>query len=118
MVAAGIYLAATTGQAELIVSGTAAAFSLATRVSPRLIAFLMCRLGFDGQLTRDPEAARLEQPTLFAPAAAAAGVRGPFGKRARGYSIQLWASRHAAALLAGAALGLAAVRFIRRPASP
>ena len=118
VVAAGIYLAATTGRAELIVSGTAAAFSLATRISPRLIAFLMCQMGFDGQLTRDPEAARLEEPTLFAPALVAAPVRGPFGKRARGFSTQLWASRYTGVFLAGAALGAAALRLIRRPASP
>ena len=122
VVAAGIYLAATTGQAELIVSGTAAAFALASRVSPRLVAFLMCQLGFDGQLTRDPEAARLEHPTLFEPASAAAPVRGPFGKRARGHSIQLWARCQertvARSVLAGAAAGAAALRLIRRPASP
>ncbi len=118
IVAAGIYLAATTGRAELVVSGTAAAFALATRVSPRLIAFLMCRLGFDGQLTRDPEAARLEAPTLFAPSSEAAPVRGPFGASARRFSVHLWATTHSAALLAGAVAGVAAIRLIRRPASP
>lgn len=118
VVATGIYVAAITGQAELIVSGTACAFSLAQRISPRLIAWLMPRLGFDGQLTRDPEAARLVQPTLFAPSAEAGSVRGPFGRSARGYSVQLWARRYSSALLMGAAAGVAALRLIRRPASP
>ena len=118
VVAAGIYLAATTGRAELIVSGTALAFEWVTRISPRLTAFLMCRLGFDGQLTRDPEAARLEQPTLFAPSAEAAPVRGPFGASARRFSVQLWLNRHSTALLVGAVAGVAALRFSRRPASP
>ena len=43
VVAAGIYIAATTGRAEMIISGTAAPFSLAQRISPRLIAWVMCR---------------------------------------------------------------------------
>lgn len=118
VIAAGIYHAAQTGPAELIVSGTAAAFSLATRLSPRLIAFLMCRLGFDGQLTRDPEAARLEQPTLFAPSADAAPVHGPFGRSARSFSVQLWITRTLAAGAAGLGGGMAALALNRRPASP
>ena len=118
VVAEGIYLAATSGRGELIVSGTAAAFSLMTRISPRLTASLMCRLGFDGQLTRDPEAARLEQPTLFAPSAEAAPVRGPFGRRARGRSVQLWFSRTVSAISPALVAGAAALRIIRPPASP
>ena len=120
VIAAGIYLAATTQRAELIISGTAAAFSLLTRLSPRLVGMLMCRLGFDGQLTRDPEAARLEQPTLFAPSAEAAPVRGPFGRFARGWSVQLWATRGTSALLTTVLNGAnaLALRITRRPASP
>jgi len=89
IIAEGIYLAARLGRAEVPVSGTAAIFSLATRISPRLIAYAMTRLGFDGQLTRDPEAARLEEPTLFTPSAQASPVRGPFGRRARRFSLHL-----------------------------
>ena len=48
VVAAGIYLAARTGAAETVVSGTVAAFSLVSRISPRLIAWAMTRLGFEG----------------------------------------------------------------------
>ncbi len=90
VVAAGIYLAARLGRAEMPISGTAALFSLATRVSPRLIAYAMTRLGFDGQLTRDPEAARLEAPTLFAPSAEPSPIHGPFGRLARRRSFHLW----------------------------
>ena len=118
VVAQGIYLAATTGRAEVIVSGTAAAFFLVTRLSPRLTAFLMCRLGFDGQLTRDPEAARLEQPTLFAPSGEAGPVQGPFGRSARRFSVQLWAIRNVRPIALAGLAGAAAVRLIRRPASP
>jgi short-subunit dehydrogenase len=89
VIAAGIVLAVRLGHAEMPISGTAAIFSLATRVSPRLIAFAMTRLGFDGQLTRDPEAARLEEPTLFAPSALPSKVRGPFGRRAKRSSLHL-----------------------------
>ena len=118
VVAEGVYLAAATGRAELIVSGTAAAFALGQRLSPRLIAFLMSRLGLDSQLTRDPDAARLEAPTLFAPSAEAAPVRGPFGGRARGWSVQLWVTRHGSAVMTALAAAAIALRIIRRPASP
>jgi len=93
VVAAGIYLAARRGRAEMPISGTAALFSLATRISPRLIAFAMTRLGFDGQLTRDPEAARLEAPTLFAPSELPSTIHGPFGRLARRHSTHLWLTR-------------------------
>jgi short-subunit dehydrogenase len=118
VVAQGIYFAAATGRAEVIVSGTAAVFSLVTRISPRLTGFLMCRLGFDGQLTRDPEAAKLELPTLFAPSTQAGAVRGPFGRSARGVSVQLWVSRKFRPIVFAGLAGAAAVRLIRRPASP
>ena len=94
VVAAGVYLAATRGTPEMLVSGTVVLFWLATRVSPRLIAWTMTRLGFEGQLTRDPDAAELLSPTLFAPLAVASPVHGPFGRGARGFSIQLWLVRH------------------------
>lgn len=99
IVAAAIHLAALRGAPEMVVSGTAAAFSIAARVSPRLIAFAMTRLSFDSQLTDDPEVARLEQPTLFAPSAEASPVHGPFGRHARQHSLQVWLCRHGRALL-------------------
>ncbi len=89
VVAAGIYLAARLGVAEMPISGTAAIFSLAARISPNLIAFAMTKLGFEGQLTRDPEAARLEAPTLFEPSPEASPVHGPFSARARQGSVHL-----------------------------
>ncbi len=89
VVAAGIYLAAMRGAAEMPISGTAAIFALASRLSPSLIAFAMTRLGFEGQLTRDPEAARLEAPTLFDPSCQASPVHGPFGGRTRRGSFHL-----------------------------
>ena len=117
VVAAGIRMAVRTGRAEVIVTGTAAVFSLATRISPRLIAHAMTRLGFEGQLTRDPAATCLECPTLFAPSDQAAPVYGPFGHMARRRSLHLWASR-GWAWRPGLGRLAAALRLIRRPAAP
>ncbi len=98
VVAAGIYHAATKGGAEVIVSGTAHAFLLATRAVPGLIAWCMTQLGFEGQLARDPEPERLANPTLFAPSEDASPVRGPFNSQARGTSLHLAATRALAVL--------------------
>ncbi len=118
VVAAGVYLAATTGRAEVLVSGTVAAFSLVTRLSTRLTAVLMSRLGFDGQLTRDPEIARLKHDTLFVAADHASPVHGPFGG-ARRHSTHLWLISRCSALAGrGQVATAAALRTIRRPASP
>ena len=76
VIGAGIYFAATTGRAEVAVSGTAVAFSLITRISPRFTAYLMSRIGFDGQLSRDPDAVRLQTADLVrAGGGRAAGAR-------------------------------------------
>ncbi len=119
IVAAAIHLAALRGRPEMVVSGTATAFSIAARLSPRLIAFAMTRLGLDGQLSDDPEVARLEQPTLFAPSAEASPVHGPFGRRARQRSVQVWLSRHGRALLGlGLLVGVVAAWVIHGSAPP
>ena len=93
VVAAGIHLAATKGGAEVVVSGTASAFRLATRIAPGLIAWCMTQMGFDSQLSRDAEPGLLANPTLFEPAACASPVRGPFGRHARTTSLHLAAAR-------------------------
>ena len=119
VVAAGIHLAATTNRAEVTVSGTALAFAFISRLSPCFTAFLMSKIGFEGQLTRDPDVARLECATLFEPAREAQPVHGPFNRRARRGSVQLWLSRRCGTLMGlGAIAGVAALRIIRRPASP
>ncbi len=93
IVAEGIYYAATKGGAEVIVTGTASLFSLVNRIAPELIAWCMTQLGYEGQLSRDPEACALAANTLFAPSAKASPVHGPFGRRARAHSFQLAAKR-------------------------
>jgi short-subunit dehydrogenase len=89
VVAAGIYHAATKGRAEVTITGTAAVFGLVTRAAPELIAWCMTRLGFDGQLSRDPEVRALAAHTLFEPATCPSPVHGPFGQHARGRSLHL-----------------------------
>lgn len=93
VVAQGIWQAVASGPREMTISGTAAAFSLATRIAPGLIAWCMGRLGIDGQLTEDPDAVRLQEPTLFVPSERVFAVRGPFGRGARTWSVQLWLRR-------------------------
>ncbi len=93
VIAAAIYLAALRGSPEVLVSFTVVVFSLMNRLAPGLIAYTMTRLGFEGQLTRDSAAARLEQPTLFSPSTSSSPVHGPFGHRARRVSVQLWLMR-------------------------
>jgi hypothetical protein len=94
------------------------AFALLTRLSTRLTGFLMSRMGFDSQITRDPEIAELEQPTLFAPSDLASPVHGPF-EGARRHSSQLWLISRCSALAGrGQVATAAALRTIRRPASP
>jgi short-subunit dehydrogenase len=93
VVAAGIYHAATKGGAEVVITGTASLFSLVVRAAPGLIAWCMTKLGFEGQLSRDPEACALASHTLFAPASGPSPVHGPFGRHARAHSVHLAAKR-------------------------
>lgn len=121
VVAEGIYLAATGRRREVRIGSVTVLFALGNRLAPGLMSFLVGRLGYAGQMTTLPEAARLRDPTIFAPSARASGARGPFNDEARGYSVQLWLSRHrgtAAALGAACALLLAHGRRRRRTRRP
>jgi short-subunit dehydrogenase len=90
VVAQGIWQAMTNGRAEMAISGTVVAFSLATRIAPRLMGWCVGQMGFERQLTRDPGACALQEPNLFEPARRVFTVHGPFGRRAREWSAQLW----------------------------
>ncbi len=92
--AEGIYLAATRGTPEFVISGTAVAFSLLSRLSPGFVAFLMSRLGFDRQQARDCEPEWPASSTLFEPSGCASPVHGAFGRRAKRHSLHLWACRN------------------------
>jgi short-subunit dehydrogenase len=93
VVAQGIWQAFVSGRPEMTISGTAAAFSLATRMTPGLIFWCMGRCGIERQLTRDENACRLLEPTLFVPSRRALGIHGPFGRGARRWSMHLWLQR-------------------------
>jgi short-subunit dehydrogenase len=89
VIARAVYLCATGKRTEWLATSTILGFALICRISTRLAAFLMTRLGYDGQLTRDPDALALAEPNLFAPARRLTDTRGPFGARARGWSAQV-----------------------------
>lgn len=108
VVAQGIWLAVVSGRPEMTISGTAAAFSLATRVAPRLIAWCMGQMGIERQLTRDRDAYQLQEPTLFTPSQRVFSVRGPFSKGAREWSAHLWLERRLTMTAALFTLGLGA----------
>jgi short-subunit dehydrogenase len=93
VVAQGIWQAVASGRREMTISGTAAAFSLATRLVPGVIAWCMARFGIERQLTRDRDACRLQEPTLFAPSQRVVDVHGPFGTGARAHSMHLFLER-------------------------
>ena len=93
VVAQGIWQVVASGRPEMTISGTAAAFSLATRIAPGLIAWCMSRFGIERQLTRDRDACLLQEPTLFAASRRVFDVHGPFGNGARTRSLQLFLER-------------------------
>ena len=90
IVAQALYLAATGRCREMTVSSIVLAFSLVSRLSPTLAAWLTERLRFDSLLSRDPAAVAAEAHSLFTPPQRVFGVHGPFGDRARGWSAQVW----------------------------
>ncbi len=93
VVAQGIWQAVASGRREMTISGTAATFSLATRLVPGVIAWCMSRFGIERQLTRDRDACRLQEPTLFAASQRVFDVHGPFGTGARARSMHLFLER-------------------------
>ena len=90
VIAEAIWLAVKHGKADTVVSGTAATFSLACRISPTLIAWCMGKLKFECQATRDQIAYDLLEPTVHVASERALGARGPFGAYARNWSAHVW----------------------------
>ena len=90
VIAEGIWLAVQYGKADTVLSGTAAAFSLACRISPTLIAWCMGKLKFECQATRDQGAYDLLEPTVHVASERALGPRGPFNAYARKWSAHVW----------------------------
>ncbi len=90
VIAQGIWLAAKQGNSDTVVSGTAALFSLACRISPTLIGWCMGRLKFERQTTHSESAYACLEPTVHAASTQSLGTRGPFGALARNWSAHLW----------------------------
>jgi len=121
VVAGAIHLAVMSRRPEMQVGGVTVLFALAAKLAPGLVGKAILRLGPAGQTTDSPEAMRLRKPTLFAPSPDPSGIRGPFDDGARTFSVQMWASRHRAALAAGLVLlgaGALTARWWRRDRRP
>lgn len=99
VIAEGIWLAVQHGKADTVLSGTAAVFALACRISPALIAWCMGKLKFDCQATRDQSAYDLLEPTVHVASERALGPRGPFNAYARKWSAHVWVKAISAATL-------------------
>jgi short-subunit dehydrogenase len=114
-VAEGIFRAATGRRREVAVGSVTILFGLVSTLFPRLIEWAIFRLGYEGQMTDCPQAAALREPTLFAPSPRPGGMRGPFGRQARRFSMQMWLSKRPFVLPAGVAisLGLLLAAWIR-----
>jgi short-subunit dehydrogenase len=104
IVAAGILHAATARRREVRVGAITTLFELGNKMVPGLVDRAIGRLGYEGQETDSPEAARLRDPTLFAASARASGNRGPFNDEAKGVPALDWAFRVPGMLVVGAAL--------------
>ena len=87
IVAAGIFRAAMTGKREVRVGAITSLFELGNKLVPGLVDRAIGRLGYAGQETDNPDAARLREPTMFAPSATASGAHGPFDYEARGVPV-------------------------------
>lgn len=89
IVARALYLAATGRHHEMTIGSIVLAFSLISRLSPRLAGWLTHQLRFEAMLSRDPDVVDAEEHSLFVPPLRVFAVHGPFGNRARSWSIQV-----------------------------
>jgi NAD(P)-dependent dehydrogenase (short-subunit alcohol dehydrogenase family) len=105
---------------EMYVGGSSVLAIAGNRLAPRLLDRYLGRTGFRSQQMDEPEDP--ERPdNLYDPVPGHQAAHGPFGDRARRWSVQLWASEHRRALaFAGLAIAAAAIlsaRPSRRPAA-
>lgn len=99
--ARGIHWAAHHRRRELVVGFPALKAILGNKLFPRLADRRLVKLGFAGQMDKQPLPE--ERPdNLFEPVHADYGTHGRFDARAKGYSLQLWATTHRGLLAAGA----------------
>jgi NAD(P)-dependent dehydrogenase (short-subunit alcohol dehydrogenase family) len=104
--AEAIYFAAHAKRREVYVGSSTVKAIVANKFVPGLLDRYLARVGYISQLSREP---RERSPgNLFAPVPGDRGAHGRFDKRAKDFSIQLWADEHRPAV-AGAGLGLMAL---------
>jgi NAD(P)-dependent dehydrogenase (short-subunit alcohol dehydrogenase family) len=98
--ASGIHWAAHHRRRELNVGFPAVKAILGNKLFPRLADRKLVRLGYDGQMGRQPLPA--DRPdNLFEPVSADYGTHGRFDARSKAYSLQLWATTHQGLVTAG-----------------
>ncbi len=100
IIAAAILRAAKNPPREMRVGAITTLFDIGNRLVPALIDRAIGRLGYEGQETDNPAAARLHAPTLFQPSHRAWGAHGVFDDEARGVPVLDWIFQHKAASLA------------------
>jgi NAD(P)-dependent dehydrogenase (short-subunit alcohol dehydrogenase family) len=113
--ARAVYWAAHHNRREVYVGGSTVKAIVGNKVAPGLLDHYLARIGFDAQLTPEPE-----DPTrsdnLYAPLDAQQdhGAHGAFDNRSRGFSPQSWANLHRGILgaILGGAAGLAGAFFV------
>jgi len=112
--AEAVVWAARHARRELYVGFSTVKAIAAERIAPRLADRYLARMGYDSQQTDEP-ASPDRQDNLYSPLPGDHGAHGAFDARARGFSVELWLSKHRGLLAAGflaaaAALSLSVVR--------
>jgi short-subunit dehydrogenase len=98
--AEAIVHAAHSRRREVWVGGSSVQAIVANKFFPGLLDRYLAKNGYSGQLTNDP--ADPQQPdNLFDPVPGDPGTHGRFDSRSSDWSLQLWATEHRGALLAG-----------------
>jgi short-subunit dehydrogenase len=96
-----ILYAAHSRRREIWVGGSAFQAIIANKFFPGLLDRYLAKNGYSGQLTDEPADPR-QTDNLFAPVPGDPGTHGRFDVRSSDWSLQLWATEHRGALLAGA----------------
>ncbi|HEV2616156.1 MAG TPA: SDR family oxidoreductase [Candidatus Acidoferrales bacterium] len=93
--AKAVYWAAHHNRAEVYVGGSTVEAILGNKIAPRLLDKYLGRTGYDAQQTSEPEdAGRRNNLWLPVDSDQDCGAHGTFDKRARPFSVQLWADLH------------------------
>lgn len=115
--ARAIYRAAHGDRREVWVGGPTVQAIVGQKLVPGLLDVYLGKTGYEGQQTDEPREHPEDAHNLWQPLDADEdrGAHGVFDRRARAYSVQQWADRHAGLLAAGAAIvGLTAGLAARR----